>query len=69
MGEQRLGQGKEAVSALLAQDEALKQQLTQQVKAAIQAAAADGGLSVAAADDGQDESSDLEPEEQQATTA
>lgn len=38
-GEQRLGQGRDGVSALLAGDAILTQQLTREVKAAIQAAA------------------------------
>ncbi len=67
LGEQRLGQGKEAVSALLAQDEALTQQLTQQVRAAISAATAGGDLAAATAEEGED--FDMELEEQQATTA
>lgn len=42
-GEQRLGQGKENVSALLGSDAALRQELTAAVKAAIQGSAGGGG--------------------------
>jgi hypothetical protein len=64
LGEQRLGQGKEAVSTLLAQESALTQQLTQQVKAAITAAAMDGGLGsgAAAPAEGEEEESDSDLE-------
>lgn len=69
------------MSTLLAQDPALTQQLTQQVKVAITAAAMDGGLGsgAAATAEGEEEESDsdvevealeaLEALEPQATTA
>lgn len=69
-GEQRLGQGRDNVSALLTSDAALMQRLTGEVRAAIQAAATEDGMMAAAASSAGEESeeeSDHDSEPKQTT--
>jgi hypothetical protein len=66
-GEQRLGQGKDNISAMLAGNPVLAQQLTSAVKSAMQAAAVDGGLVTGVASEDEGASADeTEPKQQAA---